>query len=284
MCPLLTILLWQAPLSPPFSLEIRSNTEAVSVEETVCIEMNVQYPSTYHWIADSSLDHLISPMNPLDPLFTLSEWESISSSVVSEAEVVSHTLRLALIPHQAGPLALSFHDVVLHADSPLLPSVAISTPIFSIQVSSTPSFLPPESIIIGAVVGGIFLSLLMIVWWKKWHVSSLSSNTRKEMLTHWHSQWQDAVACRNSEMQKKLATLFLTHIKQSLNLTSDTLTTLEIGETLAFQSDLSPQTKQVYLELWNHMELIRFSPFSPSQEELIQVHALLLRFFACQDH
>lgn len=132
---------WKADLKSPFGLTIKFHPESMALGETLDVEADFQYPSSYEVDDQLFIDQLLWSANPL-----ISQWTLIKSDttpVEIQEEMKRKKINLKLAPLELGQLSFSFSVATFYSREKSDTTIEMMTPIFSIQV--TP-FIPSISL------------------------------------------------------------------------------------------------------------------------------------------
>jgi hypothetical protein len=128
-------IIWQAHLQKPFALNIKLNSQQLSLDDVLDVKAEFQYPSSYQLDMDSLIDQLAWSANSLDPQWSLLQLTILA--LPSEADMQVQHLNAKIAPLQSGLLDISFLTVTFLPKESTLSPLHVLTPIFSLQVSPT---------------------------------------------------------------------------------------------------------------------------------------------------
>lgn len=138
---------WQANLTAPFKLAIKLSSEQVALGDSLEVEVEFHYPSSYRVDMDALVNQLIGSANPLAPQWTLLQSEI--SSLPAKEDVQAQCLKVKIAPLMTGQQKISFLTIPFISKEATQSSLPVFTPIFSLNVlpSSLNSTLPSAPLI-----------------------------------------------------------------------------------------------------------------------------------------
>lgn len=130
---------WHSDLEAPFSIMLKIDSQQVKLGEILEIEGTFHYPSSYELDPFTLVEQLTWSANPLLPAFTFDHWETFPLTAESKTE--AQKLIIRLIPIQEGTQSISFLIVPFLAKEKQDATLSVPTPIFSIEVTSSPQHI-----------------------------------------------------------------------------------------------------------------------------------------------
>ncbi len=124
---------WHSDLKAPFAIMLQVSSDQVKIGESLEIEGTFHYPESYELDLLTLIEPLIWSANPLLPAFSLEHWEAFP--VATETKTQAQRLTIRLIPVQEGTQRLSFLTIPFLPKEKQEDTLAVPTPIFSIQVN-----------------------------------------------------------------------------------------------------------------------------------------------------
>jgi hypothetical protein len=128
--------IWQADLPKPFMLTIKMHSQQMLLGDSLEVEVELHYPSSYQIDMTSLIDQWISSLNPLTPQWRLIQFQT--SSLPTQEKIQAQHLSLKMAPITTGRLELSFLRVTFSPKETTLSPLSTLTPIFSVDVLPSP--------------------------------------------------------------------------------------------------------------------------------------------------
>jgi hypothetical protein len=128
---------WKADLQKPFTLTIQFHSQHIAVTESLHLEAELHYPSSYRLDSDALIHQLTWSANPLAPQWIL--LKSHLSSFSPKEGIEAQRLSLTLVPLIAGQLQLSFLTVSFLPKETGGSPLEVMTPIFTFDVGQPPA-------------------------------------------------------------------------------------------------------------------------------------------------